>query len=111
MLPVISAPQVGRASLAMPGGVTMRVGFSRRCIQWRDHMPKQAVIFDRFGTLIPPWPGLRDAGTHGIMAEALRVDPDLFSEVWRADHEARMIGPLEASLRRVTAALGLAEPD
>ena len=74
------------------------------------HAQTRAIIFDLFGTLIPPWPGAASTELSVAWASVLRVDAKRFGVAWAADREAREIGALDESLARVCFALHVPVP-
>lgn len=72
--------------------------------------PIRAVVFDLWGTLIP-FPATAAREIVARMADALSAPEESFARVWADDFDQRATGDLEASVRRVCAALGLDAPD
>lgn len=70
----------------------------------------RAVVFDLFGTLVPPWPSSATEELAKAMAEVLAVGAQDFARAWTADTDARMTGALDDSLRRVCEGLGVVLP-
>src|SRR5690349_2551072 len=70
-------------------------------------MAPKAIIFDLFGTLVPPWPSSATPELARIMSETLAVKESDFLAAWSADFAGRMTGPIEESFMRVCVAMGV----
>jgi putative hydrolase of the HAD superfamily len=66
----------------------------------------RAVVFDLWNTLVL-WPTDDGHNFYRMMADALGVEHDRFSDVWVDQYHLRAIGPLEPSVRAVCEQLGV----
>lgn len=90
-----------------PHSTTARHSFSNHRV---SAVRTRAVVFDLFGTLIPPWPAGAVAELGTAWARVLRVDAERFRTAWAADRVSRELGTLDESLMRVCAALEVPLP-
>jgi len=77
---------------------------------WITSTVTRAVVFDLFGTLVPPWPSSATEELAKAIAEAFAVGAEDFATAWDADYDARMTGAFNDSLRRVCERLGMVLP-
>jgi putative hydrolase of the HAD superfamily len=73
-------------------------------------MATRAVVFDLFGTLIAPWPLAANDELAARFSTESGVAFEAFKAAWSADRPLRETGPLQASIARVCAGLGIASP-
>jgi putative hydrolase of the HAD superfamily len=68
----------------------------------------QAVVFDLWNTLVV-WPEDEGRNFYGLMADAVGIEHDRFSDAWIGHYDLRATGPLEPSVRAVCEELGVEE--
>lgn len=73
-------------------------------------MKYEAVVFDLWNTLVV-WPEDDGDGRnfYGLMADAVGIEHDRFSDAWFEHYDLRATGPLEPSVRAVCEQLGVEE--